>query len=102
MGEGTIAHDQVPKLMQKSALRFSYGPLNRTLVGIFGFCPVEFKCILQGSQLLFHRGVNVLEFHKHNTSHCGFRITLIPLSTIPPPPTLRSCGICREAEHSQD
>lgn len=92
-----MAHDQVPEIMQKSALRFSYGPLNGILVGIFGFYPMEFKCILQGSQSLFHRGVNVLEFHEHNTSHCGLRITLIPVSTVPPPSTLRSCWIRREA-----
>ena len=93
--------DQAPEIMHKSAWRFSYGPLNRILVGIFGFCPMEFKCILQGSQLLFHRGVNVLEFHKHNTSHCWFRITLISLSTTPPPSPLRDCWIHREVQHSQ-
>lgn len=44
-----MAHDQVPEIMHKSAQRFSYGPLNRILVGIFGFCPMEFKCILQAA-----------------------------------------------------
>lgn len=35
--------NQAPEIIQKSALRFSCGPLNRILVGIFGFCPMEFQ-----------------------------------------------------------
>lgn len=47
--EGTMAYNQAPEIMLKSALRFSYGPLNRILVGSFGFCPVEFQVHSSGA-----------------------------------------------------
>lgn len=43
--------EPAPEIMQKSALRFSYRPLNRILVGIFGFRPVEFQVHSPGQPL---------------------------------------------------
>lgn len=62
---------------------FLYFPLNRILVGIFGFfCPMEFKCTFQGQPVTVPQRCECPEFHKQQ--YC-YIVGSELFNSLPPP-----------------